>query len=43
MPLTIRPGLLGGVTTFDVRNHLDDGFEILEQSFPTPGSKWNRR
>jgi ribosomal protein S18 acetylase RimI-like enzyme len=31
-----------GVTvhTFDVGQHLDHGFEILDQSFPTPGSNW---
>lgn len=32
----------GGVTvhTFDVKKHLDDGFEVLDQCFPTPGSNW---
>ncbi|MCZ3385599.1 MAG: GNAT family N-acetyltransferase [Actinomycetia bacterium] len=29
------------VSTLDVLQHLSDGFEILEQSFPTPGSNWH--
>ena len=28
------------VRTFDVATHLDHGFDILEQCFPTPGSNW---
>jgi GNAT superfamily N-acetyltransferase len=28
------------ITTFDVSEHLDDGFTILDQSFPTAGSNW---
>lgn len=28
------------VVTFDVQQHLDDGFTILDQSFPTAGSNW---
>jgi ribosomal protein S18 acetylase RimI-like enzyme len=28
------------VVTFDVQKHLDDGFTILDQSFPTAGSNW---
>jgi GNAT superfamily N-acetyltransferase len=28
------------IATFEVPRHLDDGFQILEQCFPTPGSNW---
>jgi hypothetical protein len=28
------------VETFDVTRHVDDGFAILDQSFPTAGSNW---
>jgi GNAT superfamily N-acetyltransferase len=28
------------IETFDVDRHVDDGFEILDQSFPTAGSNW---
>jgi len=28
------------IKTFDVSEHLDDGFSILDQSFPTAGSNW---
>jgi ribosomal protein S18 acetylase RimI-like enzyme len=28
------------IKTFDVSQHLDDGFSILDQSFPTAGSNW---
>ena len=28
------------IETFDVSKHLDDGFLILDQSFPTAGSNW---
>lgn len=28
------------LSTFDVTQHLDEGFGILEQCFPTPGSNW---
>jgi ribosomal protein S18 acetylase RimI-like enzyme len=28
------------IETFDVAKHVDDGFHILDQSFPTAGSNW---
>lgn len=37
-----RPAPPPGITvlTFDAARHLDDGFAMLDQSFPTPGSNW---
>ena len=28
------------VVPYDIRHHLDDGFTVLDQAFPTPGSNW---
>ena len=28
------------IVPYDIRRHLDDGFTVLDQSFPTPGSNW---
>lgn len=35
-----RPPAGVRVIPYDIRHHLGDGFEILDQSFPTPGSNW---
>ncbi|MEO8108181.1 MAG: GNAT family N-acetyltransferase [Actinomycetes bacterium] len=29
------------VVPYDIERHLDDGFSVLEDSFPTPGSNWH--
>jgi GNAT superfamily N-acetyltransferase len=38
-PLSLSPGVT--IVPFEVSRHVDDGFAVLDQCFPTAGSNWH--